>query len=464
MKRKQQTGFTLVEIAIVLAILGIVLGGLFAGTSALRETAKFKEDQQKLQDIKAALLSYVAVNHYLPCPTNTIDGNTGLQSPPENRATTDGSCDVTYGYLPYADLGTHAVNAYGVPFSYVVNQQANLTTNTSNEAHSASYFGAANCNINAGSPPCFYKDTPPTAADTGSGNFRITNGTSQVLADNIPLLVISHGQNKCTNVNGYEQQNCSDSATTYFQAPQNREGTNAFDDVLIWLSSLEIKRTNLSIFASDPTEAPVTPPSLPSDLIAPPPPEDIEFKPESTLEGDYDGTNLDIITNNSNGDEVLIIGDINASINLGNGNDTLYLVKDDAGNGGDLNAPLTGDQQYKTIYIEGDVNADIILDGNQGNSIEVGGNVNATIELNSNGINQLIVHGNINGSGSIIMQRKKDSNTVYIGNNVLGPVSVDNTVYLGKIPAQVTNDEFNQINAGSIKCRDPNDTSNFIPC
>lgn len=463
MTRKHQTGFTLVEIAIVLAILGIVLGGLFAGTSALRETAKFKEDQQKLQDIKAALLSYVAVNHYLPCPTNTIDGNTGLQSPPENRATTDGSCDVTYGYLPYADLGTHAVNAYGLPFSYVVNQQANLTTNTSNEAHSASYFGAANCNINAGSPPCFYKDTPPTAADTGSGNFRITNGTSQVLADNVPLLVISHGQNNCTNVNGFEQQNCSDSATTYFQAPQNREGTNAFDDVLIWLSSLEIKRTNLSIFASEPTEAPATPPPLPPGLDPAPDYEDVDFNSDQTLEGDYDGTNLDIITNNSEDDKVLIKGDINSALVLGNGTDTLYLVKDDDGNGGDLNAPLSGAQQYKTIYIEGDVNADITLDGNQGNIVEIGGNVNAAIQLNGNGENRLVVHGSINGSGTIDLQAHND-NTAYIGTNVLGPVRVDETVFLGKTSDQLSTDEFNRIEANSINCRDPNDTFSFIAC
>ncbi|HEY9017393.1 type II secretion system protein [Thiomicrospira sp.] len=463
MTRKHQTGFTLVEMAIVLAILGIVLSGLFAGTSALRETSKFKEDQQKLQDIKAALLSYVAVNHYLPCPTNPIGGNTGLQSPPENRAATDGSCDLSYGYLPYADLGTHAVNAYGIPFHYVINQQANLAANTSNEAHSASYFGAADCAINSGNPPCFNQTTPPIPADTGTGNFQISDGGSQILAENIPLLVISHGQNNCNNVTGFEQQNCSDSATTYFQAPQNREGSNAFDDVLIWLSSLEIKRTHLNSFTLDTTTPPTTPPPLPPGLEPAPDYESIDFNTDQTLEGDYDGTNLDIITNNSDNDKVLIKGDVNAALNLGNGTDTLYLVKDDAGNGGDLNAPLTGSQQYKTIYIEGDVNADIILDGNQGNIVEVGGNVNATIQLNGNGANRLIVHGSINGAGNIDMQANND-NTSYIGTNILGPVTVDETVFLGKTSNQLSIDEYNRIDANSINCRDPNDDSSFIAC
>lgn len=463
MIRKHQTGFTLIEMAIVLAILGIVLGGLFAGTSALRETSKFKEDQQKLQDIKAALLSYVAVNHYLPCPTNPINGNTGLQSPPENRTATDGSCDVTYGYLPYNDLGTHAVNAYGIPFSYVINQQANLATNTSNETHSASYFGATDCNINSGTPPCFHQHTPPIPADTGSGNFQITDGGSQILAENVPLLVISHGQNNCDNVASFELQNCSDSATTYFQAPQNREGANAFDDVLIWLSSLEIKRTHLSSFTIDTTEPPITPPPLPPGLEPAPDYETVDFNTDQTLEGDYDGTNLDIITNNSDNDKVLIKGDVNAILNLGNGTDTLYLVKDDDGNGGDLNAPLTGDQQYKTIYIEGDVNADIILDGNQGNIVEVGGNVNATIQLNGNGANRLIVHGSINGAGTIDMQANND-NTSYIGSNVLGTVTVNETVFLGKTSSQLSTDEYNRIDANSINCRDPNDDSSFIAC
>lgn len=464
MKRKQQTGFTLVEMAIVLAILGIVLAGLFTGTSALRETSKFKEDQQKLQDIKAALLSYVAVNHYLPCPTDPVNGNTGLQSPTENRAATDGSCDVTYGYLPYADLGTHAVNAYGIPFSYVINQQANLATNTVNEDHSASYFGAANCNINDGIPPCFDQTTPPTPDEVGTGNFQISNGSNQILADNLPLLVISHGQNACNNVSSYEATNCSTNETTYFQAPQNREGTNQFDDVLIWLSSLEIKRTNLNSFANNDIEPPVTPPPpLPPGLEPAPDYEDVDFNTDQTLEGNYDGSNLDIITNNSDDDKVLIKGDINSALELGNGTDTLYLVKDDSGNGGDLNAPLTGSQQYKTIYIEGDVNADIILDGNQGNIVEIGGNVNATVQLNGNGENRLIVHGSINGSGTIDMQANND-NTAYIGTNVLAPVEVDETVFLGKTSSQLSTDEYNRIDATSINCRDPNDDTSFIAC
>ncbi|MBE0494576.1 MAG: type II secretion system protein, partial [Thiomicrospira sp.] len=236
-KHPHQTGFTLVEMAIVLAILGIILGGLFAGTSALRETSKFKEDQQKLQDIKAALLSYVAVNHYLPCPDTSGDG---IENPHDFS---QAQCNATSGNLPHLSLGTHAVNAYGLPFSYYINTSANDANSVTDPGTSASYFGRMNCNpntTNQTSAPCFNKDTPPTSASSGMGNFDISDGSSSIAIE-IPLVVISHGQNGCNGVTGREADNCTSNAATYYQAPQNREGPNAFDDVLIWLSSLEIK-------------------------------------------------------------------------------------------------------------------------------------------------------------------------------------------------------------------------------
>ncbi|WFE68684.1 type II secretion system protein [Thiomicrospira sp. R3] len=234
---KKYSGFTLIELAVVMVIVGIITAGAFAGLSAMREASKFTEDQRKLADIKSALLRFVAVNHYLPCPDTSGDGS-------EDRL--GSSCSATSGDLPYLDLGTHGLNAYGLRFRYIVNHYADNADKTQNKGQSASYFGLV-----CPSLPCFEKETPPTANVDGLGNYRIAESSAsgaRVLANHVPLVVISLGQNGCNDVVGYEAHNCSpnghvivaaaDQNNTFYQAQPSR---NQFDDLLMWVSSFEIK-------------------------------------------------------------------------------------------------------------------------------------------------------------------------------------------------------------------------------
>ncbi|UQB41642.1 prepilin-type N-terminal cleavage/methylation domain-containing protein [Thiomicrospira microaerophila] len=250
--KNKNNGFTLVEIAIVIGIVGIIMVGMFSGMGALRETIKFKQDQRMLTDVKQALLTFVSVNGYLPCPDTT--GN-GL----ENRDPLQKNCINTSGNLPFIDLETHQTNAYGLPFSYIVNQEAN-TGNAFSASNSASFFSSGNCldldtvnNINA---PCFKFSTPPIPTESGNGNYRIQSDLDAnspiIFADQIPLIVLSHGQNACPGESVFEQHNCSPNGNngTFYQAQQQR---NFFDDVMIWISAQEIKATLSSALASQRT-------------------------------------------------------------------------------------------------------------------------------------------------------------------------------------------------------------------
>ncbi|WFE68954.1 prepilin-type N-terminal cleavage/methylation domain-containing protein [Thiomicrospira sp. R3] len=237
--KNKKNGFTLVEVAIVIGIVGIIMMGLFAGMGAIRETVKFKQDQQKLQDIKQALISFASVNGHLPCPDTTGNGR-------ENRELTIPVCTATTGNLPFIDLETHQQNAYGLPYTYVINQNANDASNALASSSSASYFISGSCldtsTQNGTTAPCFKFDTPPMPGIPGAGNLRVQNDETgtRVFADHIPLVVISHGQNGCPGESIFEQHNCSPNGNSnvFYQAAQQR---NSFDDVLIWLSAQEIK-------------------------------------------------------------------------------------------------------------------------------------------------------------------------------------------------------------------------------
>jgi len=65
---RRESGFTLIEIAIVLVVLGLLLGGLLGPLSVRIEQADRQKTQELLEEIKEALYGYTVVHGHLPCP------------------------------------------------------------------------------------------------------------------------------------------------------------------------------------------------------------------------------------------------------------------------------------------------------------------------------------------------------------------------------------------------------------
>ena len=108
-----QKGFSLIEIAIVLVVLGLLLGGLLGPLSVRVEQQERAKTQALLEEIKEALLGYAAINGFLPCPTtegnptSPVYGVADATCPPAG-ATTD-------GYLPWKTLAVSPTDAWGRP-------------------------------------------------------------------------------------------------------------------------------------------------------------------------------------------------------------------------------------------------------------------------------------------------------------------------------------------------------------
>ena len=282
-------GFTLIEVAIVLVIVGFLLSTVLGGLSAQREVAKIKEDQVGLKQIKSSLLSFVAVNGYLPCPDTDGDGV-------ENRDANQRCTDVD-GDLPFLTLsGIGDKDAYGGAFFYAVNRNAD-TNEVLQMCQQASYFGREgvydpnpdldNCSItgqdycagdcvtaaggnceggacpdSAGirlslTAPYYRYLTPPlgvfNAADGSllvcnenetSGSCSGATPNAEIAARSIAAVVVSYGANgsetraSCNNASIAERENCD--GDRFFHRDNSIRGQ--FDDVLIWISPNEIKQ------------------------------------------------------------------------------------------------------------------------------------------------------------------------------------------------------------------------------
>ena len=96
-KTTQTEGFSLIEMAIVLVIIGLLLGGLLTPLSTQREISNIKETQELLEETMLAIMGYAYSNNgAFPCPDTDNDGL-------ENGATT---CNQQEGNVPWATLGT----------------------------------------------------------------------------------------------------------------------------------------------------------------------------------------------------------------------------------------------------------------------------------------------------------------------------------------------------------------------
>lgn len=103
-----QHGFSLVEMAVVLVILGLVLATLFAPLAAQRDIKNITGTQASLSQIKEAINGFAILNGRLPCPAKVIadpsNASYGLE---------DSTLCAQEGLLPWKTLGVPETDEWG---------------------------------------------------------------------------------------------------------------------------------------------------------------------------------------------------------------------------------------------------------------------------------------------------------------------------------------------------------------
>ena len=219
-RRSRASGFTLIELTIVLVIVALLIGGMLVPLSAQRDLGRASETQRQLAEIKEALLGFAVANGRLPRPA------TSLADGAENPAfcADDAACT---GYLPWAVLGVKKTDAWSKMIRYSVtpayaNAAFTLTTvgskkvQTRDSAGSASYLiGGDDCRL---ASPC----APAVIYSAGKNNWGISelgDAFADESADNV-------------------DEDANAVATTLFFArdPSTVANGGPFDDIVTWIS------------------------------------------------------------------------------------------------------------------------------------------------------------------------------------------------------------------------------------
>lgn len=210
-------GFSLLEMAIVLAIIGLLMAGLLPSISNQIDQQHRSETRKLMEEIKDALYGFAISNGYLPCPASQVSGI-------EDRNGT--SCNYRVGYLPWATLGVNQLDGWGRLFRYSASPQ-----------FTSGVFAIS------------------SVADITIKNL---DGTYLSTASSVPVVIVSHGSNGIygTLSNGNtistaapiagnvarQQDNVSGVAgagVIFYSADYTARTTTTdedFDDQIVWIS------------------------------------------------------------------------------------------------------------------------------------------------------------------------------------------------------------------------------------
>lgn len=198
-------GFSLIEMAIVLFIVALLLGGLLPTVGSQIEQQRVSETRKQLDEIQQALIGYAIINGRLPYPAKAT-----IATGAANAGIADNT--LTYGVIPWITLGIRETDAWNHRFTYAASNN----------------FTSANFTI------------------TTSGTFTIKNletGGNNI-ATSIPAVIISHGTN---GLGAYtsagiqvppvptaatDEGDNTDSDNEFV----SHEVTPTFDDSVVWIS------------------------------------------------------------------------------------------------------------------------------------------------------------------------------------------------------------------------------------
>lgn len=125
--RRPVRGFSLIEIAVVLFIIGLVTGGIVALLNSMVGNRQIEATRTRQEAIKTNLISFIARNNRMPCPapSTSSDGAEGVTPGTCTGVSSSGTgvSTVVTGMVPWASLGLPeetALDAYNNRFTYQV--------------------------------------------------------------------------------------------------------------------------------------------------------------------------------------------------------------------------------------------------------------------------------------------------------------------------------------------------------
>lgn len=253
-KSARASGFTLVELALVFAIVALLMASLMYTLSAQVEQRNFEETRRRLDQARELVLGFAVVNGRLPCPATATSA--GIEAPAGGGTCTTGFA----GWLPARTIGFqqtdkdgYAIDVWANRIRYAVtvatpyNTASPQVCRPGGAAPTTPHFTHKD-NMRANGIDCQPNDLlvcksanlPPAITPTTCGG-----ATNQIMSTGLVVAIIfSTGKNgaqapcaACID----EQANLDGNATFVFHVPASSTAANGeFDDQFTWITVGEL--------------------------------------------------------------------------------------------------------------------------------------------------------------------------------------------------------------------------------
>jgi len=205
-------GFSLVELAVALAIIALLLAGALIQLSTQIDVRNSADTQRSMESIRDAIIGFAQANGRLPCPANggtpagTVDTTTwspaSIAAGAEQWNTGANVCYTVMGVVPWTTLGVTETDAWGRRCTYRVSPAFADGFTASPQTWSTT-TGTSPASAGTQSPAC-----APTPIPTSPTSFALctlgdiavfTRGAANTnavqLGTALPAIFISHGKN-----------------------------------------------------------------------------------------------------------------------------------------------------------------------------------------------------------------------------------------------------------------------------
>lgn len=223
---KKAAGFTLLEIAIVMIVVGYLLNQLIAPFGAQREQAMRSRSLEQMSNVIDSATGYAVSHHRLPCPA-------GVDTHGFERSSCAGA--LSTGYVPVATLGIlgptdkqgRLLDSWGRPLIYAVSHSDHPLRGEQGKPDFVTMGEIAN----VGLP--YLNSELIVCREVKAGKC----SRADVRANQVPLIVVSLGSDASPAGQQMHNQN---NDNVFVAQPITRITDNPFDDLVIWLSESKL--------------------------------------------------------------------------------------------------------------------------------------------------------------------------------------------------------------------------------
>lgn len=253
--RASHKAFTLVEMAVVLAIVSALLTGVAYTLSAELESRKHEETRRRLEQARELLIGFALINGRLPCPARSSSAGA------EVRDSTSGQCLGTGvedyyggtlpngaqgGLLPAASIGFHPVDTHGFAVDAWQNRlryavAKTLDTSSCTVVANPHFVHAGN--LQANGIRCQPDDLLICKSSIGIGASGCGTVANQIMTKGtVAAIVFSTGRNGASELRGADEAaNLDGNAIFVHHTATPAEAVNGqFDDQFTWVTVGEI--------------------------------------------------------------------------------------------------------------------------------------------------------------------------------------------------------------------------------